>query len=99
VRKAHLTPRDGHLTKLTAKDWDFVVSFVRACRSYATHVGEPLAAEDTDLDRWDARHLRALHMRASTRRLPAAPPTLSGREAELAALTAFAGDMGRSAVW
>ncbi|HEX8627570.1 MAG TPA: NB-ARC domain-containing protein [Catenuloplanes sp.] len=45
--------------KLNAKslaEWDFVVSFVDACRTYADQSGAPLPAELTDLARWDVTH-------------------------------------------
>jgi tetratricopeptide (TPR) repeat protein len=47
--------------KLNAKSlptWDFVASFVTACRAHAEKTGVPLPGDDVDLARWDALHLR-----------------------------------------
>jgi tetratricopeptide (TPR) repeat protein len=41
-------------------DWNFVVSFVRACQAYAEKATAPLHPHDVDLARWDSLHLRAM---------------------------------------
>lgn len=49
--------------KLNAKslaEWDFVVSFVEACRAYADQNGVALPAELTDLAHWDVAHRNTL---------------------------------------
>src|SRR5690349_8794253 len=49
--------------KLNAKslpDWDFVASFLAACRLHARRTGVRLPPGAVDLDEWEARHLRLL---------------------------------------
>jgi len=49
--------------KLNAKslpDWDFVASFLTACRTHADRAGRPLPPGTIDLDEWESRHLRLL---------------------------------------
>jgi tetratricopeptide (TPR) repeat protein len=70
-------PRSTISDKLTAKSvpgWDFVVSFVAACRAHADENGISLPAELTDLADWDAAHwqlLRAIDEAADGERLAA----------------------------
>jgi tetratricopeptide (TPR) repeat protein len=56
-------PRSTISDKLNAKslpDWDFVVSFVNACREYSASGNRNPGAEVFDLARWDSAHLRML---------------------------------------
>ena len=49
--------------KLNARslpDWDFVASFVTACRAYAEAAGRTPSSDVVDLARWDERHLQLL---------------------------------------
>jgi tetratricopeptide (TPR) repeat protein len=73
--------------KLNAKsipDWDFVASFVTACRSYAESAAIPIASEVADLEVWDNRHLRLLRdmdsAREAERLTKAAASALRARE-------------------
>jgi hypothetical protein len=71
--------------KLAAKslpDWDFVVSFVTACRAHAEQTGLHLHDELVDLASWDAAHLkllRACDEGSADDRLAAAARTELGR--------------------
>jgi tetratricopeptide (TPR) repeat protein len=76
--------------KLNAKslpDWDFVVSFVAACRAYAEATGAPLPADEVDLARWDTAHLQLLAAvdaaRADNRTAPAVAAEFGRRAARL----------------
>jgi hypothetical protein len=56
-------PRSTISDKLNAKslpDWDFVVSFVTACRAFAERNGMVLPTALLDMASWDAQHLRLL---------------------------------------
>ncbi len=88
--------------KLAAKslpDWDFVVSFVTACRRFAQRSGVPLHPDDVELARWDALHLRMLReidrARDQDRLIRAATAELSRRTARV---TPPGGDSGPSVV-
>jgi tetratricopeptide (TPR) repeat protein len=59
-RPLHRSTISDKLNGKSLPDWDFVVSFVRACQAYAEKTGAPLDPDDADLSRWDGLHLRAL---------------------------------------
>jgi tetratricopeptide (TPR) repeat protein len=73
--------------KLAAKsfpEWDFVVSFVKACQVYAERSGGSLSVDRVDLAGWDAAHLRllrALDVASAGQRLAAAVQADLGRRA------------------
>ncbi|HEX6683541.1 MAG TPA: NB-ARC domain-containing protein [Candidatus Limnocylindrales bacterium] len=59
----HPLARSTISDKLNAKSlpgWDFVVSFVEACRSHAEKTGAQPPPEALDIALWDAKHLRLL---------------------------------------
>jgi len=129
-RPLHRSTVSDKLNGKSLPDWDFVLSFVRACQAYAEKAAAPLHPDDVDLARWDSLHLRAMRgldesrgehrltrvvQREMARRplgtdtggaapavvprqLPIGPRTVSGRAAELAALTTIASGTDESAV-
>ncbi|MFE2757969.1 ATP-binding protein, partial [Actinosynnema sp. NPDC059335] len=74
----HPLARSTVSDKLNGKslpEWDFVVSFVRACLAHADQAGVRVPDELADLARWDAAHwdlLRAMDNDRSTDRLAVA---------------------------
>jgi tetratricopeptide (TPR) repeat protein len=79
-------PRSTISDKLNARslpEWDFVVSFVGACKAFAEKNGSPLERDLTDLAQWDALHLQMLRgvddAQADDRLVAAAAAELSRR--------------------
>ncbi|HEX6686413.1 MAG TPA: tetratricopeptide repeat protein [Candidatus Limnocylindrales bacterium] len=84
-------PRSTISDKLNVRslpEWDFVVSFVNACKAYAEKSGSPLEHDLVDLARWDALHLQMLRgvdeIEADGRLTAAAAAELSRRSSRIA---------------
>jgi len=74
---ARSTISDKLMTK-TVPNWEFVVSFVTACRAYAERKGQPLPQQFGDLALWGKAHekmLRTIEAAADEARLVAAART------------------------
>jgi tetratricopeptide (TPR) repeat protein len=84
-------PRSTVSDKLNGKslpEWNFVASFVTACRAYAEAAGASLPAHMVDLDRWDTAHLQMLRAvdegNAEQRMIMAARTEMSRRTSRIA---------------
>ena len=88
-------PRSTISDKLNARslpEWDFVVSFVTACKAFAEKSGAPLERDLIDLSQWDALHLQMLRgvdeAEADDRLTAAAAAELSRRSSRVASTVA-----------
>ncbi|HZM80394.1 MAG TPA: tetratricopeptide repeat protein [Candidatus Limnocylindrales bacterium] len=84
-------PRSTISDKLNARslpEWEFVVSFVNACKAFAETSGVPLERDIADLARWDTLHLQMLQgideAAADDRLASAAAAELSRRASRVA---------------